>query len=234
VGFGATARSKGIELPPSQPAFPADGKFAHLLELLYQHPHVEDDGTEFPPPDLPPPDFDVPTPTIFEDLTDLTDVPPLPSDLFPLGGVELGESLGENFGDVAQGDLFSGYSNDGLYKVWQNGFGDHYEQEGRRWSSNIETRPRHVKFLMTWSGLGQAFRNLPVAMARCTSRPQHYWSIIYVSTKIQVEEFGFSSAPQFVKCRGWVLSRKHGKFVLEYQKVKEIIHACCCYNGIWL
>jgi len=46
------------------------------------------------------------------------DVPPLPSDLFPLGGVELGESFGENFGDVALGDLFSSYSNNGLYEVW--------------------------------------------------------------------------------------------------------------------
>jgi len=113
----------------------------------------------------------------------------------------------------------------------QNGFGNQYEQEGRRWSSNVETRPRCEKFLKTWSGPGQAFRNLPVAMAKRTARPQHYWNIVYVSTKIQAEEFGFSSAPQFVKCRGWVLSRRRGKFVLEYRKVKEIIHAYAPSNA---
>jgi hypothetical protein len=62
--------------------------------------------------------------------------PPLPLDLFPAAGAEL---FGEELGDVVQGDLFNECSNEGLYKIWQNGLGQQYELDGRRMGSTIET-----------------------------------------------------------------------------------------------
>lgn len=214
VGYGATAAGKGVGLSPLQPAFSEDGgkELCYLLECIQHHP---DEDVAIGPPEIPEPDF---SPTVFDDI------PPLPLDLFPAGGAEL---FGEELGDVVQGDLFNECSNEGLYEIWQNGLGQQYELDGRRMGSTIETAGRRARFLESdlWTGPTQEFRTLPVHLAPAPRGPKHYWNTVYVSTNIQAHQCGFQSAIQFVKCFGWVATKKgHSHDVgVQYRKVDNIL-----------
>jgi hypothetical protein len=145
---------------------------------------------------------------------------------------ELGE-LSDLVGDASGEDLLweldktIGLPDDSLFNPdkeerFQNGFGVDMVSHGRYFRPVVHTAKRQDAFLASnaWTGPSPALHGLPYSYAHRRKGRRHHFAEVIISTSIVARELGYESPIQYVKARGWTLSKQRK---LNYRQIDEIL-----------
>jgi hypothetical protein len=141
--------------------------------------------------------------------------------------------LSDLVGDVSGEDLLweldetIGLPDDSLFNLdkeerFQNGFGVDMVSHSRYFCPVVHTAKRQDAFLASnaWTGPSPALHGLPYSYAHRRKGRRHHFAEVIISTSIVARELGYESPIQYVKARGWTLSKQRK---LNYRQIDEIL-----------
>jgi hypothetical protein len=166
------------------------------------------------------------------DANELGELSDLPDDV-PGAGLlwELDETIGlpddSLFNPDKEERFQNGFGIDSLFNPdkeerFQNGFGIDMVSHGRYFCPVVHTAKRQDAFLAsnTWMGPSPVLHGLPYSYAHRRKGRRHHFAEVIISTSIVAHELGYESPIQYVKARGWTLSKQ---CKLNYRQIDEIL-----------
>ena len=142
---------------------------------------------------------------------------------------ELSDLVGDASGEDLLWELYEmiGLPDDSLFnpdkeESFQNGFGVDMVSHGRYFRPVVHTAKRQDAFLASnvWTGPSPVLHGLPYNYTHQRKGRRHHFAEVIISTSIVARELGHESPIQYVKARGWTLSKQHK---LNYRQIDEIL-----------